>query len=140
MKILVPVDTSDTSRRMLDYLAGHADLLAGDHEYTLFTVLAPQDLPSGSHARCASYEDAYRQVAEEILRPALELAKRRGWVVQTDYVPGTAVPAIVAKAEAVRADLIMMGTHARSPLGAAVLGSVAHGVLARCSVPTLLIR
>ena len=139
MKILVPVDSSDTSRRMLDYLADHADLLAGDHEYTLFTVLTPQDLPSTSAHR-GSQEDAYRQVAEEILRPALELARRRGWAVQTDYVPGTAVPAIVAKAEAVRADLIMMGTHARSPLGAAVLGSVAHGVLARCSVPTLLIR
>ena len=37
-------------------------------------------------------------------------------------------------------DLIVMGTHGRSPLGTFVLGSVANGVLGNCKIPVLLIR
>ena len=63
-----------------------------------------------------------------------------GWKVWTDYVPGTAVQAIVEKAEALEPDLIVMGTRGRSPLGSLVLGSVANGVLGNCKIPVLLIR
>ena len=55
-------------------------------------------------------------------------------------MPGTAVQAIVEKAEALEPDLIVMGTRGRSPLGSLVLGSVANGVLGNCKIPVLLIR
>jgi len=50
------------------------------------------------------------------------------------------VQAIVDKAEALKPDLIVMGTRGRSPLGTLVLGSVANGVLGTCTIPMLLIR
>ena len=39
-----------------------------------------------------------------------------------------------------RFDLIAMGSHGRTPLGSALLGSVALRVLAQCKVPVLIVR
>lgn len=37
-------------------------------------------------------------------------------------------------------NLIVMGAHSRSSLANVILGSVTTGVLARCTMPVLLIR
>jgi hypothetical protein len=41
MKILLAVDGSDFTKRMLAYLAAHDELRSGKNELTLLTVLAP---------------------------------------------------------------------------------------------------
>lgn len=48
--------------------------------------------------------------------------------------------AIAALAEAKGVDLIVMGTHGRSGISGALLGSVAQSVLRRTSVPVMLVR
>jgi len=138
MKILLPVDGSACTKRMLAHLAAHTELLPGDHEYTVFTVIEPFALGPGSGA--SSMEALMQDRAERVLGPVRAFAQQQGWKVRTDHVPGPVVQAIVAKAEALVPDLIVMGTHARSPLGRFVLGSVANGVLGACTVPVLLIR
>jgi nucleotide-binding universal stress UspA family protein len=140
MKILLPVDGSDYTKRMLTYLAAHDELLPGEHEYTLFTVIEPYAPHEINFAKAVSMEDFMRGAAEEVLGPVRAFAQQQGWNFQTDYVPGAPVSAIVAKAERLQPDLIVMGTHGRSTLGAFVLGSVANGVLGNCKVPVLLIR
>ena len=140
MKILLPVDGSDYTKRMLAYLAAHSELLAGDHEYTLFTVIEPYAPHEVNFAKAVSMEDFMRERAEQVLGPVRSFAQQQGWKVRVDYVPGSPVSAIVEKAEALQPDLIVMGTHGRSPLGTFVLGSVANGVLGNCKVPVLLIR
>jgi hypothetical protein len=42
MKILLPVDGSDHTKRMLAYIAAHDELLGAAHEYTLVTVVVPR--------------------------------------------------------------------------------------------------
>ena len=140
MKILMPVDGSDYTKRMLAYLAAHNELLPGDHEYTVFTVIEPYSPYDTNFAKAVSMEDFLRDQAERVLGPVRSFAEQQGWKVQTAYIPGPAVQSIVAKAEVLKPDLIVMGTHGRSPLGTIVLGSVANGVLANCKVPVLLIR
>jgi nucleotide-binding universal stress UspA family protein len=140
MNILLPVDGSDCTKRMLAYLGLHTELLPGDHEYTFFTVIEPFSPYDANFAKAVSMEDVMREQAEQVLGPVRSFAQEQGWTVRTDYMPGTAVQAIVEKAEALEADLIVMGTRGRSPLGSLVLGSVANGVLGNCKIPVLLVR
>ena len=140
MKILLPVDGSDYTKRMLAYLAAHDELLAGTHEYMLFTVIEPATMNDGSFLDLGSLEQILAERAKQILQTGQAFAQQQKWNYASDFVPGSAVQAIVAKAESFRADLIVMGTRGRSALGTFVLGSVANGVLAQCKVPVLLIR
>ena len=39
MKILLPIDGSDYTKRMLSYIAAHGGLLGGDHEVRAFASL-----------------------------------------------------------------------------------------------------
>ena len=39
MKILLPVDGSDYTKRTLSYIAAHDELLGEGHEYTVLTVV-----------------------------------------------------------------------------------------------------
>jgi nucleotide-binding universal stress UspA family protein len=140
MRILLPVDGSDYTKRMLSYLAAHEELLPGDHEYTAFTVVAPYSLYDTSFTNALSMEDFLRDQAEQVLGPVRSFMQQQGWKVRVDYVPGSPVQSIVEKAEVLKPDLIVMGTRGRSAFGALVLGSVANGVLGNCTVPVLLIR
>jgi len=140
MKILLPVDGSDYTKRMLAYLGAHTELLPNDHEYTVFTVIEPFKPHETNFAKAVPLETYMREQAEQVLGPVRAFTRQQGWNVRMDYVPGSPVQAIVEKAETLKPDLIVMGTHGRSPLGSLVLGSVANGVLANCKVPLLLIR
>lgn len=140
MKILLPVDGSECTTRMLNHLATHPDLLAGDHHYTLFTVIEPSTPRVSGPFDCGSLEEILGERAKQVLQPAVAFAQQQHWKFDTDFVPGSPVQAIVDKAESLKPDLILMGTHGRSPFGTFVLGSVANGVLNNCKVPLLLIR
>ena len=140
MKILLPVDGSDYTKRMLAYLAAHEELLPGDHEFTVFTVVEPFSPYATNLAKPVSMEDFLQDQAEQVLGPVRSFAQQQGWKVRTDYVPGSAVQAIVEKADVLKPDLIVMGTHGRTALGTLVLGSVANGVLGNCKIPVMLIR
>lgn len=53
---------------------------------------------------------------------------------------GTAAREIVEVAREVDADLIVVGTHGRSAAAAAVLGSVAAGVVAKADCPVMVVK
>lgn len=55
-------------------------------------------------------------------------------------VEGQAAQTIIAKAEQLGSDMIVMGTHHHSAVGEALLGTTAHKVLHNSALPTLLIR
>jgi len=140
MKILLPVDGSDYTKRMLSYIAAHNELLGPVHEYLVFTAVAPIPPYATRFLERSTVEDYYREQAEHVLKPVKAFVDQQAWKVSVAHVAGHAAEAIAAFAEAQRAGLIVMGTHGHSALGNAILGSVASGVLARCKVPVLLIR
>lgn len=140
MKILLPVDGSDYTKRMLAYVAVHDELLSAGHEYTILTAVAPIPVHAARFLDRGTLDDYYRDQAEAVLQPVRKFADQHGWKVRVAHVAGHAAEAIAARAEADKSDLIVMGTHGHSALGNLALGSVATGVLARCKAPVLLIR
>ncbi len=75
-----------------------------------------------------------------MLRPAVDTLRKAGLDVKSTYVVGTPGIRIAHAAAAQRVDLIGLGSHGRGAFKAAVLGSVATRVAARCTTPLLLIR
>lgn len=140
MRILVPVDGSRYTRRMLTYIAAHDELLGAGHEYLLFTVVARLSSRAAAFFGRHALDEYYAGEADKVLRAPLAFAARHGWTAQQAHATGHAADEIAAFAKARRVQLIVMGAHGHSALASAVLGSVTQGVLARCRLPMLLVR
>ena len=140
MKILLPVDGSEHTKRMLSYIAAHDELLGPGHEYTILTVVAPIPAYATRFLERGTVDGYYDEQAEQVLKPVRAFAGQKGWTIRVAHTQGHAAESIAARAAADKTDLIVMGTHGHTALGNVVLGSVASGVLARSKVPVLLIR
>jgi hypothetical protein len=66
-------------------------------------------------------------------------AQQKGWPLETRRAIGAPGEEIVRLATEEGFDLIVMGTHGRTALARAVMGSVTTYVLGHCSIPLLLI-
>jgi nucleotide-binding universal stress UspA family protein len=140
MKILVPVDGSQHTKRMLEYIAAHGELLGAGHEYVFFTAISSIPPHAASFLDRGVVGDYYRDQADLVLKPVGDFAREHGWKFRVAHGVGSAAETISKVAVHEAPDLIVMGTHGHSSLANVVLGSVASGVLARCKVPLLLIH
>ena len=140
MKILLPVDGSDYTKRMLAHLAAHDELLGARHDYIAFVAVAPIPSHASRFLDHAALNDWYAERAEEVFKPIRACADQQHWTLRTAHRCGHPAEAITAFATEEKVDLIVMGTHGQSALANMVLGSVATGVLARCKLPVLLLR
>jgi len=140
MKILLPVDGSKYTRRMLSYIAAHDELLGAGHEYLLFTVVPRLSSRAAEFFDRRMLDDYYQDEAEKVLRAPRAFAAKQGWTLRSAFAAGHAAEEIATYAKAQKPGLIVMGTRGHSALANAVLGSVAQGVLARCAVPMLLLH
>ena len=140
MKILLAIDGSPYTKKMLAYLTTHEELMAGTHEYTALTVQTP--LPPRARAALgkAVVDQYYAEQGEKVLGPVDKYLKRHGINFTTAVKVGPAGETIAKVAEAGGFDLIMMGTQGHGALGKLVMGSVSTQVLANCDVPVMLIR
>ncbi|MCD6665371.1 universal stress protein [Hydrogenophaga bisanensis] len=140
MKILLAVDGSSYTKKMLAYLTTHLEVFHADNEFTLFTVQTP--LPP--RARAAVGADVanayYAEEAEKVTAPVVKFLKRHGIEAKVVHKTGGPGELIAKQANAGGYDLVMMGSHGHSALGNLVMGSVATQVLAHCKVPVLLVR
>jgi|APDOM4702015118_1054815.scaffolds.fasta_scaffold391867_1 nucleotide-binding universal stress UspA family protein len=140
MKVLVPVDGSDFTKRMLGYLAAHDDWLGSHHDYTIMHVVPL--IPSRAAAALdksvlkAHYEDT----AEKVFKPIRTFFNRQGMKARFVGKVGNAAELISAAADKDRFDLVIMGSHGHGSLVNLVLGSVATKVIAQCKAPVLLVR
>jgi nucleotide-binding universal stress UspA family protein len=140
MKILLAVDGSSYTKKMLAYLTTHEEVFSPQNEFTLFTAQAP--LPP--RARAAVGADIangyYADEVEKVTAPVVKFLKRHGIEAKIISKVGAPGELIAKTAEAGRFDLVMMGSHGHSALGNLVMGSVATQVIAHCKVPVLLVR
>jgi K+-sensing histidine kinase KdpD len=74
---------------------------------------------------------------DAVRRDADPLGQRR---ITTRVVLGAPARAIIEAADRERVDLIVMGTHGRTGVGRALLGSVAEQVMRRASCPVLTLK
>lgn len=140
MKILLAVDGSAFTKKMLAYLTTHLDLFSGDIEYTALTVHGA--LPPRARAAVGReiVETYYAEEAAKVLDPVVKFLTRHQLNVKTLSKVGNAGELIAKTAESGKFDLIVMGSRGHGALGGLVMGSVATKVLSACKTPVLLIR
>ena len=133
-RVLCPVDFSETSRRALR----HALAISRWHESELTVLHAEDVLLHAASVRAVGYpERAARQYQE--LRVLIDDAGGKGRSVKVHVVTGDPVSKILEHATYDASSLIVMGTHGRSGLTLAVLGSVTERVVRQSPIPVLTI-
>lgn len=140
-RILVPLDGSEVGEAALPT----AEALAGPlgAELIVLRVVEPLSAVEAVAAAGVVAPDALflRELeAKEYLGRVRERLARAGRRVRAELRRGQAAPEILAAVADTKADLVAMSSHGRTGLGRLLFGSVAQAVLARATVPVLLVR
>jgi len=83
--------------------------------------------------------ELHKKHAENVLKKAEDIAKRKRRKIEKLCEVGFVPDEIIKKAEELGADLIVMGSRSRSPIGF-ILGSVAERVVSKSKVPVLVVK
>ena len=140
MKILLAVDGSACTKRMLAWLATHDEVLAKGGSYTFLHVVTPVPPQVTHFVDRGSIEDYYRDTAKAVLDPVAEFARRHGWTHDTRSTIGRSGDEIAKAAEEGGYDLVVRGSHGHSAAAGLLMGSVAQRVLAACRAPVMIVR
>ena len=140
MKILVAVDGSKYTRRMLAYLAAHDEWLGSQHQYTVFNGVLAVPHRAAAFADPQVVKGYYDAEAQAVLKPIRAFFQKQGLDASFVHKVGHPAEMIARKADAGRFDLLVMGSHGHGLLANLVLGSVVTKVLANCATPVLLVR
>jgi nucleotide-binding universal stress UspA family protein len=138
-RILCPVDFSDFSRRALDY----AVAIAKGYESTITLLHVCAAVPVAAYAPGSGVFPSALLTRED--REAVVTAMKRfaeseagtSVPIECDIAEGSTAAEILEKAQAMPADLLVMGTHGRSGFERLVLGSVTEKVLRKATCPVL---
>jgi nucleotide-binding universal stress UspA family protein len=140
-KILVPIDFSSHSERAAALAAQLAHTF--DASVTLLHVYAvpKYPLPDGYVLTSPAATSQIMEGMSNVLRDAKERAAAKGAPrVDALLVEGAAFAEIVRTAREKQHDLIVMGTHGRTGLQHALMGSVAEKVVRKAHCPVLTVR
>jgi nucleotide-binding universal stress UspA family protein len=145
-KILVPTDGSKPARKSVEYAVEFARQTGAT--IVLLSVVdksayIPQAVPASAVApRVAEpIEDYLTHAAESYLEEAKKICIEGGVPSKRVIRCGHPVEGIIKEAQKSKVDLILIGSHGKSALKAAVLGSVAFGVISKESnMPVLVVR
>lgn len=140
MKILVAVDGSTYTKRMLAYLAAHDEWLGSAHQYTVVHAVPAVPPRAAAVLDKEVLKSYYEDEAEKVLKTIRSFFGKQK--IQAEFVSkvGPAADVIAALANKGKFDLLMLGSHGHSSLGNLVMGSVATKVMAHCTAPVLLVR
>ena len=144
--ILVATDGSKTAVKSVKYAADLARQTGA--KITLLSVVdknsvLAQSIPAFSTPThiAESVEDYMRHAADTYLSAAEKLCRKRGVEAKCTVRSGHPVEEIVREAKKSKADLIVIGSHGKSALESAMLGSVTYGVIHNdTKIPVLVTR
>jgi nucleotide-binding universal stress UspA family protein len=142
-KILVPTDGSERAERAA---ALAIDLAKAEGVSLLFLNVVDEvssayvyELESGASIDVDASDDQLRKYGEEAVGRLKALAETAGLSAETSVVEGHPWQEILNQAESAGADHIVIGSHGRRALAAAVLGNVAVNVIHGSKVPVTVI-
>ena len=142
-EILLAVDFSEGSKAALaqaDFMAkGLGARLHVLHVWDATEFLPPDD--RNADGPLASFSRALHTQARQALEEFVGEAKSRGMVINHAFMEsGVASTTIVEVAKRQKYDLIVLGTHGRTGIAHALLGSVAERVVRKAPCPVLTVR
>ena len=140
MKVLLAVDGSDDTKKMLAYLTTHEDLLGAKPQFVVLNVQPAIPSRAAKVAGKEMVDEFHRAEAELVLAPVAKFLVRHEIHAKSEWKVGPAGETIAKFADEGKFDLLVMGSHGNGALGNLVMGSVATKVLAQCTVPVLMVR
>jgi nucleotide-binding universal stress UspA family protein len=145
-KILVPLDGSEHSRKIVGWATGLAGAL--NAEIILLSVIDPEEIeileattrvseqePGGSPRTPSDVIDDAISQSEQDLQVEADRIKAAGVVAKISVGAGSPAEVIVSEAHAREVDVIAMATRRESALARGVLGSVTDRVLHSTATP-----
>jgi len=144
--ILVPTDGSKAAQKAARYAID----LAKQLKCSIIGLsvidnrsLVAQTIPAQENARhiIEPIENYLREAAEEYAGEIKEICDENGVRSKILVTSGHPAEEIIKEAESSNADLIVMGSHGRSALAAAFLGSVTYSIIHNeTKIPVLVVR
>jgi nucleotide-binding universal stress UspA family protein len=147
LRVGVAVDGSAFGEAAVRWLLAHIDLFSPRPKFELLHVVRELPLQTGTLlANLADMSFTHERVRElrrkeyaRAVRSTLPLFERAGVPVKQVELTGEAGEQLAAYARR-NLDVLVMGSHGQGLFKAAVLGSVATRVAARCATPLVLVR
>jgi nucleotide-binding universal stress UspA family protein len=140
-KILFPTDFSETATYAWEHVATFAK------EFDAAVLLLHVQAPLHPTAEAYLPQEQWDRISQETAREATEQMEKlireaglKPGQARTAIRTGVAFEQIIKAAREVGADLIVMGTHGRTGLAHALLGSVAQKVVRKAPCPVLTVR
>ena len=140
MKILLAVDGSPYTQKMLDFLTQHRDWLVASNDITVIHVTEPLPHRSAAGQTAEKVREMYLEDSALVLNPIRTFLSEHGVAAKFVSEVGLAGNHIAQAAQQGGFDLIVMGSHGHGAMANMVMGSVASKVLSYCKTPVLLIR
>lgn len=140
MKIVLAVDGSAFTKRMLSYIAAHPELLGGDHEFVAVNVTDKLPPHVARYPTNEMLQQYYEDEGEKVLSPVRAFAHMHGWKLRERHLVGHPGDTLAEIVNSENPDLLVMGSHGHGAFVSALLGSVAARVLAQTKAPVLIVR
>jgi len=133
--ILVATDFSDGGDEALERAVEIAKPSGADVEI-LHVIELAEELPVITFSPDADYGALYLRIDKQLSERANRIIAA-GVPCTTKIIEGSAVADITKRARDIGAEVIVVGTHGRTGLAHAMLGSVAERIVRRASCPVL---
>lgn len=140
MKIILPADGSDFTKKALAYLMTHENLCGPNDELVVLNVQAPMPPRVKRMVGSASVNNYHEEEAKRVLDPIERFLKRHSVHYTCRWTVGVPSQEILKAIGKEKAHMVVMGTHGHGLLGTAIMGSVAQRVVADADVPVLLVK
>lgn len=147
LRVGLALDGSAYGEAAARYVIEHRNLFGARATFTLIHVHTPSllgpsssDRPGVSLPTAAELAQAETEAFELALAPVREQFAQAGLVASERRIVGGPGEEIARFARTASLDVLVMGSHGHGALKAALLGSVACQVAAKCNTPLLLIR
>ena len=138
--ILVPADFSDDAEQALDYAIQLAKAFQARLSILHVIHLTPMAMGDIGAASLVPYLEDMEADAQQRLHAMMDRVNQEGLEGETVIVQGVPAQHIVEMAGNKSIDLIVMGTHGRTGLTHALIGSVAERVVRLAPCPVLVTR
>jgi nucleotide-binding universal stress UspA family protein len=137
--ILIATDGSPSSQEAVQF---GLELAEEQGSELVFVHVAPavDVLPAGGFGLTAAVSHELSEYDWSPLNDAAALTAEHGIEARTAMLRGDAVDEIVAYADTIDADLIVVGSRGHGAIASALLGSVSRGVLHEARRPVLVVR
>ena len=138
-KILIATDGSPSSLEAIELGLELAEEHAAEVTFVHVAPVLDRSFADGIGVP-AAVPHRIDEVDRKPLEDALALAAERDVEAKAELLPGQPVDEIVACADTIDADLIVLGSRGRGALATVLLGSVSRGVLHEARRPVLVVR